>query len=117
MEQWCTTDWRESINANIERASRFQTAPGKAADLVAGDTPETYRQIVEQQMASRCDQIDADISDEAPSGPTQVYVVVTANRTQLAADRAFQVTPLTSVRSVLRQPDGRWLVDVEVVAG
>lgn len=117
MAQWCATDWREPINANIERASVFQTPAGKTADLATGDTPQSYQRVVEQQLANRCDQITAEISQEAPAGPNQVYVVVTASRTQLVADRAFQVVGVTSIRSVLRQPDGRWLVDVQVVAG
>lgn len=117
MAQWCATDYREPINHNVERASVYATAAGKAADLAAGDSPATYRSVVEQKVSNRCDHITAEISPEAPRGPDQVYVVLTADRTQLAADVPFQVLPVITTRSVIRQADGRWLVDVHVEAG
>jgi hypothetical protein len=117
MTQWCAMDYREPINHNVERASVFATSAGKAADLAAGDSPATYRSVVEQKLTNRCDRIIAEVSPEAPHGPNQVYVVLTADRTQLAADQPFQVLPVITTRSVIRQADGRWLVDVHVEAG
>lgn len=117
MTQWCAGDYREPRNGNVERAAAYQTPAGKAADLAAGDTEAGYRAVVEQKLTSRCDRITAEISPEAPGGPDRAYVVLTANRTRLAADTAFQVEPVASTRLVLRQPDGRWLVDAHVEAG
>lgn len=117
MTQWCATDYREPINHNVERASMYATAAGKAADLADGESPSIYRRVVEQQVSNRCDGITAAISPEAPRTASEVFVVLTADRTQLAADIPFQVLPVTTIRSVLRQADGRWLVDVAVEAG
>lgn len=117
MAQWCAGDYREPRNHNIDRAAVYQTDAGKTADLQAGDTETGYRQVVEQRLTSRCDHITAEISPEAPIGPERVFVVLTAQRTLLAAERPFQVEPVHTTRAVLRQPDGRWLVDVHVEAG
>ncbi|CRK57003.1 hypothetical protein [Alloactinosynnema sp. L-07] len=117
MTQWCATDYREPINAAIERAATFATPAGTAADLAKGDTPATYRTSVELKVGNRCDHISATVSPEAPRAPGAVYVVITARRTQLADDHPFQVVPVVTTRAVLRQPDGRWLVDVHVEAG
>lgn len=117
MTQWCPSDYREPVNNNIERAQIFATPAGKASDLARGNTAAGYRSMIEQKLSGRCDRITAEISPEAPRGPSQVYVVLTADRTQLAADVPFQVVPVTTTRSVIRQPDGRWLVDVHVDAG
>lgn len=117
MTQWCPSDYREPVNNNVERAQIFATPAGKAADLARGNTATGYRSMIEQKLSARCDRITAEISPEAPRGPSQVYVVLTADRTQLATDVPFQVVPVTTTRSVIRQPDGRWLVDVHVDAG
>ena len=117
MQQYCQTDYQEPINANIERASVFATPAGTAADLAAGDTPQGYQQVVAEQVSNRCSGITAQIDPDGPSGPNEVYVAVSATRTQLANGVPFQTIPLHSVRRVLRGADGRWLVDVAVDAG
>lgn len=117
MTQWCASDYRQPRNNNVERATVFSTTAGKTADLQAGDSEASHRAVVEQKLSTRCDQITAEIIPEAPRGEGQVYVRATATRTLLAADVAFQTEPVLTTRAVLRQPDGRWLVDVHVEAG
>ncbi|HWO67480.1 MAG TPA: hypothetical protein VNO31_46350 [Umezawaea sp.] len=101
----------------MQRATIFSTPAAKTADLAAGDTEASYRSMVEQQLSGRCDRITAEISPEAPHDPEQVLVVLTADRTQLSHDVAFQVLPVTTTRALRRQADGRWLVDTTVAAG
>ncbi|RDI35413.1 hypothetical protein [Lentzea flaviverrucosa] len=117
MTQWCASDYRQPRNNNVERATVFATTAGKTADLQAGDSEASHRAVVEQKLSTRCDRITAEIIPEAPRGEGQVYVRATATRTLLAADVAFQTEPVLTTRAVLRQPDGRWLVDVHVEAG
>lgn len=117
MTQWCASDYRQPRNNNVERATVFATAAGKTADLQAGDSEAAYRAVVEQKLSTRCDRITAELIPEAPRGEDQVYVRATATRTLLAADVAFQTEQVLTTRAVLRQPDGRWLVDVHVEAG
>jgi hypothetical protein len=117
MQQFCATDYHEPINDNVRRAAVFATAASTAADLAAGDTPATYHQVVAQQLASRCADVTAQTDPDGPSSPTEVYVQVSAIRTQLAGGAPFQTMPVTSIRRVLRGADGRWLVDIAVDAG
>lgn len=117
MTQWCASDHRQRRNNNVERATVFSTSAGKTADLQAGDSEAAHRAVVEQKLSTRCDRITAEVIPEAPRGEGQVYVRATATRTLLAADVAFQTEQVLTTRSVLRQPDGRWLVDVHVEAG
>lgn len=117
MTQWCASDYRQARNNNVERATVFSTTAGKTADLRAGDSEAAYRSVVEQKLSTRCDRITAELIPEAPRGEDQVYVRATATRTLLAADVAFQIEHVLTTRAVLRQPDGRWLVDIHVEAG
>ncbi|WP_143023056.1 hypothetical protein [Lentzea jiangxiensis] len=117
MTQWCASDYRQPRNNNVERATVFSTAAGKTADLHAGDDESAHRAMIEQKLSTRCDRITAEIIPEAPRSDDQVYIRTTATRTLLSDDVAFQTEPVLTTRSVLRQPDGRWLVDIGVEAG
>ncbi|OXM44254.1 hypothetical protein CFP71_40590 [Amycolatopsis thailandensis] len=117
MQQYCQTDFEEEINGNLIRAAAYATPGATAADTTRGDTAQSYQQMRNQKLATRCDQIEAKISPEAPATPSMVYVQVSASRTQLTASRPFQTLPLVSTRRVVRGGDGRWLVDSGVDAG
>lgn len=117
MAQYCATDYREPINANITRAAVFATPAGTAADTKTADTPDTYRQVRDQKLSSRCANITAQTDPDGPSSPTRLYVQVSAIRTQLAGDQPFQTSPLTSTRRVIQGADGYWRVDIAVDAG
>jgi hypothetical protein len=117
LQQWCQTDYQEPINAHVARAAVFATPAATAADTATGDTPDSYQQMRQQQVSSRCDDIAAQVDPEAPASPTQVYVQVSASRTQLAAGAPFQTMPFSAMRRVVRGGGGRWLVDIAVDAG
>lgn len=117
MRQFCQTDYQEPINANLTRAAVFATVAATAADTARGDTPDTYQQVREQKLSARCDHVAALVNPEAPASPTSVYVQVSATSTQLADGAPFQTLPLSSTRRIVREADGRWLVDAEVDAG
>lgn len=117
LQQWCQTDYREPINANVTRAAVFATPAATAADTATGDTTDTYQKMRQQQVSSRCNDIAAQVDPEAPASPTQVYVQVSASRMQLAAGAPFQTMPFSAMRRVMRGGDGRWLVDIAVDAG
>lgn len=117
LQQWCQTDYQEPINANVTRAAVFATPAATDADTAAGDTADSHRQAQSQQVSARCDGIAAHVDPEAPASPTQVYVQVSANRTQLAAGVPFQTMPFSAMRRIVRGGDGRWLVDIAVDAG
>ncbi|MFC9249877.1 hypothetical protein [Amycolatopsis thailandensis] len=116
LREWCTTDWREPMNANLGRAARYQTRVGVKADLREGDNEGTYESAREQQLSSGCDEIVATPSPEAPQSADQLYVVLSARRVNSAAGVAFEEEQLRSLRRVVLQ-DGRWLVDERVEAG
>ncbi|WP_143086489.1 hypothetical protein [Amycolatopsis saalfeldensis] len=117
MGQFCETSFEEPINANLTRAGVYATGAGTAADTERGDTPDTYQQMREQKLTTRCDQVEAQVNPDAPATPDMVYVEVSATSTQLAAGLPFQTSPVISTRRVVRGGDGRWLVDVAVDAG
>ncbi|WP_199753912.1 hypothetical protein [Amycolatopsis sp. WAC 01375] len=117
MRQFCQTDFMEPINGNLTRAATYATLEATAADTTHGDTAQSYQQMQNQKLATRCDQVEASINPEAPTTPSMVYVQVSAARTQLADGRPFQTLPLVSTRRVVRGGDGRWLVDAAVDAG
>ncbi|MEV7043740.1 hypothetical protein [Amycolatopsis sp. NPDC051061] len=117
LRQWCAVDWREPMNANLDRAARFQTAAAARADRRDGDDENTYRSAREQQLISACDRITATESPEAPHSAEVAYLIISARRVDSASGTAFEDRPVQSVRRVVRQPDGRWLVDEQVEAG
>jgi hypothetical protein len=117
MTQWCSTDWRRPRNEHVQRAAALQTSFAAAVDLAAGDSEATYRQVQAMKVSSACDHVAAEVDPEAPAGQNRVYVIVTANRTRLADGHPIQITPESLTRAVVRQPGGRWLVDVAVDAG
>ncbi len=117
MTQWCSTDWQQPRIANVQRAAALQTSFAAAADLAAGDSEAAYRQMQDMKVSSACDHVAAEVDPEAPAGQNRVFVIVTANRTRMADGRPFQTAPESSTRAVVRQSNGRWLVDVAVDAG
>jgi hypothetical protein len=117
LTQWCASSWQEPRNANVTRAAVYQTPAGQSADLAAGDDPSVWAQVVAQRVDQRCDQVHAQVSDEAPRSDARVRVVVAARRVTLAAGRPVQADQVSSTRRVIRQPEGRWLVDVADRAG
>jgi hypothetical protein len=117
MTQWCSTDWRQPRNDNVQRASALQTSFAAAADLAAGDSEAAYRQLQDMKVSAVCDHVAAQVDPEAPAGQNRVFVIITANRTRMTDGRPFQTAPESSTRAVVRQTDGRWLVDVAVDAG
>ncbi len=117
LRAWCTLDWREPMNGNLDRAARYQTSSAAKADRREGDTEDTYRSMREQQLSSGCDEVTATPSPEAPQSADVAYLVLSARRVNSAAGVAFEIEQIRSVRRVLRQTDGRWLVDIRVEAG
>lgn len=117
LRQWCTLDWREPMNANLDRAARYQTPSSAKDDRREGDTDDTYRSMREQQLSSGCDEVTAIPSPEAPQSADVAYLVLSARRVNSSAGAAFEAEQVRSVRRVLRQTDGRWLVDTRVEAG
>lgn len=111
MTQWCPFDYREPRNNNVERATIFTTPAAKTADLAHGTTIEAYRIVVTQKLSRRCDQITGAITPNAAHS-TELVAVLTARRIDLAADAPVSSDTVTVVRTMLLQPDGRWLVDV-----
>lgn len=117
MRQWCAFDWQEPRNANLDRAAAFQTSSGAQEDRRRGDDAHTYEQVRAQQVSGRCDQVSAAPSPEAPSSPDTVFLVVSARRVNLAAGEPFESEAVSTVRRVVRQADGRWLVGGPQEAG
>ncbi|MFC3456322.1 hypothetical protein [Amycolatopsis speibonae] len=117
LREWCALDWHEPMNANLDRAARYQTTAAAKADRRTGDNEDTYRSVREQQLSSGCDEVTAAASPEAPQSADVAYLVLSARRVNSAAGKAFETEQVRSVRRVLRQADGRWLVDTQVEAG
>ncbi|WP_410604730.1 hypothetical protein [Amycolatopsis sp. lyj-90] len=117
LREWCATDWREPMNANLHRAARYQTPSAVKADLRDGDDENTYRSAQEQQLSSGCDEVVATPSPEAPQSPDLRYLVLSARRVNSAAGVAFETEQVRSMRRVVLQPRGRWLVAEQVEAG
>lgn len=113
MTQWCPFDYREPRNNNVERSTIFATPAAKTADLAHSTTIEAYRTVVTQKLSRRCDRITGAITPNAEHN-TELVAVLTARRTDLAADAPVASDTVTIARSMLLQPDGRWLVDVPV---
>lgn len=117
MRQWCGFDWREPMNANLDRAARFETEPAARADRKRGDNAASYDRARAQQVTSTCDQVSAAPNPEAPQAADTAYFLVSARRTNSAAGVPFETETVRSMRRVTRQPDGHWLVGDQVEAG
>jgi hypothetical protein len=117
LRQWCAYDWREPMNSNLDRASQFQTTSAAKDERRTGDDENTYKVARAQQLTSGCDELAATPSPEAPSSGNVAYLVLSARRVNSAAGVAFESEQVRSVRRVLLQADGRWLVDEQVAAG
>jgi len=111
MTQWCPFDYREPRNNNVERSTVFATPAAKTADLAHGTTTEAYRTVVTQKLSRRCDQVTGAITPNTAHS-TELVAVLTARRTDLTADVPVASDTVAVARSMLLQPDGRWLVDV-----
>lgn len=117
LRQWCSVDWREPMNANLDRASRYQTPSSVKGDRRKGDDEQTYKAVQAQQLSSGCDEFVATPSPEAPQSAHVAYLMLSARRVNSAAGVAFETEQVRSVRRVLQQADARWLVDEQVEAG
>ncbi|WIX98181.1 hypothetical protein QRX60_29395 [Amycolatopsis mongoliensis] len=117
LREWCALDWHEPMNANLDRASRYQTSAAAEEDRRKGDDDNTYRTAQAQRLSSGCDEITAAPSPEAPRSADVAFLVLSARRVNSASGVAFESEQVQSVRRVVRQADGRWLVDEQVEAG
>ena len=117
LRHWCALDWQEPMNANLDRASHYETTAAAREDRRRGDDANTYASMRAQQVSSSCADVTAAQSPEAPNSTDVVYLVLAARRTTLAAGKPTGDEPVRDVRRVIRQADGRWLVDLPVEAG
>lgn len=116
----CPADWRRPYGAAPGLARTGMTAAAWTADTVAldGQTRTWWNtEVVPGKQVRVCGELTATLSDGHQASPTFARVVFTADKVMTAPGRAGQAWRVAGVRQVLRQPDGRWLVDTAAVGG
>lgn len=116
----CPADWRQPYGAAAALARTGMTAAAWTADTVALDAENRTwwnTEVVPDKQVRVCGELTATLSDGHQASPTFARVVFTADKVMTAPGRAVQAWRVAGVRQVLRQPDGRWLVDTAAVGG
>lgn len=114
--QRCASSWQQPVNNAVTRAAIFMTSAASAAE--PAESPAQHQQAVESHLLSACVPLSATVSPEAPKSDTVTYVVIAGSRITGWGDGAgVQADNYSETRTVRRQSDGRWLVDVAVAGG
>ena len=114
MAQWCATDYHEPRNYNVQRAAAFATSTATAADLAAGDSPETYSLAQQHKLSRHCGLITAVPAPQLFPTATQVAVVIAADRVELADGQMVNSRQMSTIRRVVRIAEARWIVDIAI---
>lgn len=118
LQVWCWQPAQKPANTNIADVASWVTAAGWADDKSRAVTPASWKRTQAAGLTSSCGPITAYEAAEAPQTDEARWVNLSAR--QAFVNRAGKIVgqqTITQTRRVLRAPDGRWLVDIEVTAG
>ena len=117
LRAWCYAPADQPANTNITNTAPWMTAAGWADDAARSVDEPTWARTQSAGVSTVCGPATARISPQAPNTPDATWVGVTAQQARVRGGAVIGQSPVSMVRRILRAPDGRWLVDVRVMAG
>jgi len=117
----CPSRWTDPYGADLTRGLALMTTAGSAAAkaALAADTtgPGLWKAAAADRQTRACGDFDVQLSADAPTAGGVAFVEYIAHRVVTAPGAARRVEQLTGARILVRQSDGRWLVDRPVIGG
>ena len=111
LQTWCYQPVGSPANTNITNSAAFMTAAGLADDQSRAPTGQSA-------LTSICGPVTVTPLGEQPSTPDRALLALSTHQVLLnPAGNIIGQQMLEQTRHILRGPDGRWLVDVQVRAG
>ena len=114
---WCYQPADQPANTNLRNAAGWMTAAGWADDSSRAVDEPSWAVTRAGGVSTVCGPATATVSPQGPNSPTATWVTVTAQQARVRGGALIGQSPVSMMRRVLRAPDGRWLVDVRVMAG
>lgn len=117
----CPSRYSQPYGAEVAAGRAVMTTAGWAAAerQLAADTtgPQLWKTAAADRQTRTCGDLDVQRSPDAPTGSGVAFVEYTAHRVVTTPGSSDRVEQLTGARMVIRQGDGRWLVDRPVIGG
>ena len=111
LQTWCYQPVGSAANTNITNSAAYLTAAGLADDQSLAPTRQSG-------LTSICGPVTVTPLGEQPSTPDRALLALSTHQVLLnPAGSVIGQQMLEQTRRILRGPDGRWLVDVQVRAG
>lgn len=108
----------QPANWNLAAEAPWVTATGWDFDKATAVSAQQWANIVNGGLTQICGPVVDAVSAEAPSGPRERWVQVSARRAYVEqAGKVVGQRTTAQTRRVLQDSTGRWLVDVGVNAG
>ena len=114
---WCYQPAEQPANTNLRNAAGWMTAAGWADDSSRAVDEPSWARTQAAGVSTVCGPATASVSPQGPNSPTATWVTVTAQQARVRGGALIGQSPVSMMRRVLQAPDGRWLVDVRVMAG
>jgi len=117
LQVWCDAPAGRPANSNLVNTAPWMTAAGWADDTARAVDDPTWARTQAAGVSTGCGPVTAEISPQAPTAADETWVDVSAQQVRVAGGVLIGQGPVSMVRRALRAPDGRWLVDIRVLAG
>ncbi len=104
-------------NLNIAHVAGWVTAAGWDDDKSRAIGDGTWAQIQDEGVSTLCGPVDTELNHQGPETARRKFVMLYATRYRIAGGQVIDSDEIATQRRVLRAGDGRWLVDVQVLAG
>lgn len=114
---WCYQPADQAANTNLRNAAGWMTAAGWADDSSRAVDEPSWARTRAAGVSTVCGPATASVSPQGPTSPTATWVTVSAQQARVRGGALIGQSPVSMMRRVLQAPDGRWLVDVRVMAG
>jgi len=114
---WCYQPADRAANTNLRNTAGWMTAAGWADDASRALDDTGWARTRAAGVSTVCGPATASVSPQGPNSPTTTWVAVSAQQARVRGGVLIGQSPISMMRRVLRAPDGRWLVDVRVMAG
>ena len=114
---WCYAPADAPANTNLAHTAPWVTAAGWADDQTRAVDDPTWARTQAAGVSTICGPATAADLPQGPTSGTEAWVGVSAQQARVRSGAVIGQSPVSMVRRVLRADDGRWLVDVRVMAG
>ena len=118
----CPQSWTDTFLADRAPVKPLMTTSGWADEIGNPQERNYWAFAADRKQQTRCAAVTVTVSPDQPTGGGLAYVLYRGLRVvtigaPAGGRSAPVVTVMSGVRTVLRQPDGRWLVDVAAPPG